>query len=68
MTRGFVPEVTILQRERKQEHSAWLWTTACLVVLLCTLVLIAGLTWGGGRINRTEPATEIATPDQRIEV
>jgi hypothetical protein len=68
MTRGFVPEVTILQRERKQEHSAWLWTTACLVVLLCTLVLIAGLTWGGGRINRTELATENATPDQRIEV
>jgi hypothetical protein len=65
MTRGFVPEVTILQRERKQGHSAWLWTTACLVVLVCTLALIAGLSWGSGRINRTEPETEEATGSAR---
>ena len=26
----------------------------CLVVLGCTLILIAGLTWGAGRLNRTE--------------
>ena len=39
-----------------------LWTVGCLVVLVCTLILIGGLTWGAGRINRrepTEPKTEL---------
>ena len=26
----------------------------CLVVLFCTLVMLGGLSWGAGRINRTE--------------
>jgi hypothetical protein len=34
-----------------------LWTTGCLVVLGCTLILIAGLTWGAGRINKAEPTS-----------
>jgi hypothetical protein len=25
------------------------------VVLACTLIMIGGLTWGAGRINRREP-------------
>jgi hypothetical protein len=54
MTRKFVEEITLLQRERGQDIPAWLWAVACLVVGLCTLALIAALTWGGGRINRTE--------------
>jgi hypothetical protein len=55
MTRPFVQEVTILQRERKSDTSQVLWTIGCLVVLGCTLILIGGLTWGAGRINRNEP-------------
>ena len=54
MTRPFVPEITILQRERKPDTPEVLWTVGCLVVLGCTLILIAGLTWGAGRLNRTE--------------
>ncbi len=54
MTRPFVPEITILQRERNPDTPEALWTVGCLVVLGCTLVLIAGLTWGAGRLNRTE--------------
>jgi len=53
-TRPFVAEITILQRERNPETPALLWMVGCLVVLVCTLVLISGLSWGAGRINRSE--------------
>jgi hypothetical protein len=55
MTRPFVPEITILQRERNPDTPAALWAIGCLVVLFCTLVMIGGLSWGAGRINRGEP-------------
>ena len=51
MTRAVVPEVDILQRERKNA-SGWLWTGANLVVLFCTLALIAAMAWGVGRYSR----------------
>ncbi len=41
MTRPFVAEITILQRERNPDTPVVLWTIGCLVVLFCTLVLIA---------------------------
>ena len=56
MTRPFVAEITILQRERSPDTPVVLWTIGCLVVLFCTLVLIGGLSWGAGRINRSEPS------------
>lgn len=54
-TRAFVPEITILQRERDLNRPMWLFSVGGLVVLFCTLVLVAALTWGGARINRAEP-------------
>jgi hypothetical protein len=54
MTRPFQPEITILQRERSPEIPAVLWTIGCVIVLVCTLILIAALTWGAGRLNRRE--------------
>ena len=60
----FQPEITILQRERTFDAPAWLWTTACLLVLACTLVLIAALTWGAGRINASETATPVEAEDR----
>lgn len=53
-TRDFVSEITILQRERNFNHPSWLFTAASFVVLGCTLILIAALTWGAGRINRSD--------------
>ncbi len=53
-TRPFVAEITILQRERNPDTPMVLWTIGGLVVLVCTLVLIGGLSWGAGRINRSE--------------
>ena len=55
MTRPFVSEITILQRERKPDTPMVLWTVGGVVVLTCTLIMIGGLTWGAGRINRREP-------------
>lgn len=49
--RPFVPEITILQRERDQNTPAWLFTAGGIVVLILSLLVIAGLTWGAGRIN-----------------
>jgi hypothetical protein len=53
-TRPFVAEITILQRERNPETPQALWLVGCLVVLVCTLILIGGLAWGAGRINRCD--------------
>lgn len=55
-TRPFVLEVTILQRERDPNVPAWLFTAGGIVVLIFTLMVIAALTWGAGRINANEPA------------
>jgi hypothetical protein len=60
MTRPFVSEITILQRERSPDTPMVLWTGGCLIVLVCTLIMIGGLTWGARRINRREP-TDIKT-------
>jgi hypothetical protein len=57
INRPFVQEITILQRERDQNAPAWLFTAGSIVVLFFTLMVIAGLTWGAGRLNNavTEP-------------
>src|SRR6185312_2558766 len=60
----FQPEITILQRERTPDTPAWLWFVGGLVVLVCTLVLIAALTWGAGRINDNETPIEAEAEDQ----
>jgi hypothetical protein len=66
-TRPFVQELTILQRERNGNHPSWLFNVAALVVLFCTLVLIAVLTWGAGRINARESFTgSEPTPKQPV--
>ncbi|PXX69376.1 hypothetical protein DFR70_1021065 [Nocardia tenerifensis] len=50
-TRPFVAEITVLQRERSSDYPSWLFTVASLVVLVCSLVIIAALSWGAARIN-----------------
>ncbi|WP_345496524.1 hypothetical protein [Nocardia callitridis] len=54
-TRPFASEVTVLQRERSFEHPAWLFSVASLVVLVCSLLLVAALSWGAARINNRYP-------------
>ncbi|CAN3131503.1 hypothetical protein ACNUDN_26715 [Mycobacterium sp. smrl_JER01] len=54
-TRPFVSEITILQRERSPDIPASLWFIGCLIVLVCSLAMVAGIAWGAGRINNSEP-------------
>jgi hypothetical protein len=51
-TRELVPEIELLQRERNLDTPAWTWAVSSMVVLLCSLALIAALSWGVGRLSR----------------
>ncbi len=51
-TREVVPEIELLQRERDLDVPAWTWAVSSLVVLLCSIALIAALSWGVGRLSR----------------
>jgi hypothetical protein len=51
MTRQAIPEIKILQRERK-DGGMVLWTIANLVVLVCTIALITAISWGLARYSR----------------
>ncbi|UGT43157.1 hypothetical protein LTV02_07135 [Nocardia yamanashiensis] len=64
-TRPFVSEVTVLQRERTFDRPAWLYTTACLIVLACSLILIAALSWGAARLSRAHRAHPPVTAQPR---
>jgi hypothetical protein len=57
MTRDAIPEIDILQRELKASGGG-LWLVANLVVLGCTLALIAAMSWGVGRYSRRAAARE----------
>jgi hypothetical protein len=57
MTRTAIPEIDVLQRELKASGGG-LWVVANLVVLACTLVLIAAMSWGVGRYSRLSGARE----------
>jgi hypothetical protein len=61
-TRPVVPEIEVLQRERDLDAPAWLWTVACLVVLACSLVLVAALAWGVARVSRARRDADAAAP------
>jgi hypothetical protein len=52
-TRDFVPEIEILQRERDFAAPAWMWGVANLIVLLCSLAIIAGIGVATGRVSRS---------------
>jgi hypothetical protein len=51
MTRKAIPEIRILQRELTKSGGG-LWLVANLVVLACTLALIAAMSWGVARYSR----------------
>ena len=57
MTRAAIPEIEILQRELK-DTGGGTWALANLVVLFCTLALIAAISWGVGRYSRRASARE----------
>ncbi|MFD3745890.1 hypothetical protein [Nocardia sp. NPDC058633] len=66
-TRPFVEEISVLQRERSFDHPSWLIALAGLVVLACSLALIAAMSWGAARVNDRYLAAG-STPDQKTSV
>jgi hypothetical protein len=58
MTRDFVPEIEILQRERDFDSPAWMWAVANLIVLLCSLAILAGISVAVSRVSRSISAQE----------
>lgn len=64
-TRDFVPEIDILQRERKGDTSPWLWGAANMVVLLCSLAIIIGISVSVARVARRIEEHEAASPEDR---
>ncbi|QUH00385.1 hypothetical protein HUO13_05745 [Saccharopolyspora erythraea] len=50
-TREGQPEWQVLQRETKHGIPAWLWLSASLVVLACSLALVLALGWGAQRVS-----------------
>jgi hypothetical protein len=61
-TRAAGPEKLILQREQKDDVPRWLWNAAAVVVLLCTLAIIAAMSWGVGRYSRRATGGEVPAP------
>jgi hypothetical protein len=64
-TRPFVLEVSILQRERDPNVPVWLFTAGGIVVLIFTLMVIAALTWGAGRLNAADNAPKQPVQEDR---
>jgi hypothetical protein len=60
--RAFVPDRTLLQRERKGDVPGWLWGGASAVVLALALAFVGALAWGLGRVARHEPAAPAPAP------
>jgi hypothetical protein len=53
-TRPLQEEITIMQRERKQDVAGWLWPAAATLVLAIYLAFLIALAWGVGRIGRAQ--------------
>ncbi len=64
-TRAFVPEIDILQRERTDEHPAWIWAAANMVVLLCSLAIVLGICISVSRFARKLEEHDAAGSDER---
>lgn len=64
-TRAFVPEIDILQRERNSDSPAWMWGVANMVVLLCSLAIIIGISVAVARVARRIEEHEAAGSGDR---
>lgn len=52
-TRPLQREIDMLQRERKFDHPAWLFSAATWAVAVMTIILVWVLSWGAARINES---------------
>ena len=52
--RAFVPDRTLLQRERRTDVPGWLWGAASALVLALAAAFLGALAWGLGRVARRD--------------
>lgn len=64
VSRPVVPEIAILQRERKLDVPGWLWGVSNLAVLICTLALVGALAWGVARYARYGTTVQLSAPSR----
>jgi hypothetical protein len=66
--RAFVPDRTLLQRERKTDVPGWLWGGASALVLALAAAFLGALAWGLGRVARHErsPVPPAPPPSPRL--
>jgi hypothetical protein len=62
--RPLVPDIHVLQRERRQDIPGWLWSAACLLVLALALTFLGVLSWGLARVARRSDDDGSASGDE----
>ena len=67
-TRTLIADHTLLQRERKRDVPAWLFSTAALIVLAIAATLMAMLGWGLTRLARAADGVDVPRPGARTAV
>ena len=67
-TRQFVPEIEILQRERKFDAPVWSWGLANFIVLMCSLAVIGGTAVATARVGRSIAAHESEDEKAKITI
>ncbi len=65
VTRAFVSDTQLMQRERKRDVPGWLWTAATSVVLVIIAVLVAIIGWGLARVSTRATGQPPASPTRR---
>jgi hypothetical protein len=63
VTREFVDDKELLQREAKDDVPGWLWTAASGAVLALYVCFLVTLAWGVGRVARGGPRPPASTPE-----
>jgi hypothetical protein len=65
VTRPFVSDTALMQRERKRDVPGWLWTAAMTIVLAIIAVLLAIMGWGLARVGARAGEAPPAAPTER---
>lgn len=65
VTRPFVSDTALMQRERKHGIPGWLWSVAMSIVLAIIVVLLGIMGWGLARVGARAGAAPPASPSKR---
>jgi hypothetical protein len=66
VTRAFISDTTLMQRERKRDVAGWLWGAATTAVLAIIAVLLVIIGWGLNRVARLITGTSPPPRARRV--